>query len=55
MKLTRHVDGNSKILKKLPSLLSEDHYIRIDSIPTILTLIVLALCVSQILRSMIIH
>lgn len=45
MKLTRNVNGNSKILKKLPPLLSEDHYIRIDSIPTIFTFIVQALCV----------
>jgi hypothetical protein len=55
MKLTRHVYGDSKIFKKLLPLLSEDHQIRIDSIPTILTLTVLGLCVPQVLRPMIIH
>ena len=54
MKLTRHVNWNSKIIKKLFPIISEGHDILIDSIPTILTLKVWALCLFQLL-GLVIH
>lgn len=54
MKLTRHVNWNSKIIKKLLPIISEGHNILIDSISTILTLKVRALCLFQFFR-LVIH
>jgi hypothetical protein len=57
MKLTRHVNGDPEVSKKLLPLLSECHHIRVDAIPTILTLVVLASCVPShdVLRLFMIH